>query len=316
VAWEIFAGKRLYQGDDITLVFKVATETPPRLRTVAPTVSEELEDVVAKALTIDRTLRWATAAEFSKALAAAYRKTAPLAEYDEVADVVKAVAGPKLAERRAAVSKLLQLRRQIGEVVLSAPTSTPSLVSVSSTSEASVEIGAALVTERVTTPLLRSELPRTDTTSVSGPEISGATTRDRRRRQIVAASFGALVLAGLGVLVLARGGSRSEEATQAASAQVTPAPVASVDLTAVPSESSVAPPSVPSPPPAQLLDAGARIDAVADDGRKASTRAAPTATSVRTSFPPRAAPPPPTPAPTPTGMGVRPPPLAPDPYRR
>jgi eukaryotic-like serine/threonine-protein kinase len=305
VAWEILVGKRLYQGDDIGLVFKVATETPPRLRSVDPALSEELDEVVARALTVDKDRRWPTAAEFGKALAAAYRKTAPLAEYDEVADVVKTVAGPKLAERRAAISKVLQLRKQMGDVVLTAEsaTHTPSLPFVSAIQEVSVESTAVLGTENVTTPLLRNEAPPTDTTSVSGPEVAAARSLEPRGRRIVAASLGVLALLGFGVVMLATRWPRSEGSsapatTQAVAASASPGPTATV------SESNVASTEPP--------EAGARSDAVADDGRKASAHAASAATSVRVAFPARAAPPPPSPPPP----AVRPPPLASDPYRR
>jgi eukaryotic-like serine/threonine-protein kinase len=350
VAWEILAGRRLYQGDDITLLFKVATSTPPRLRSVAPEVSEELDDVVAKALTVDTSLRWPTAAEFARALGAAFRKVAPLDEHDEVAELVKTMAGPTLAGRRAAISKVLSLRKRLGDVVLTAESGmpTPSLPLVSAILEVSVDATGAVATEQATTPLERSEAPPTDTTSVSGPDVPAARSPGTRRRWIAPTLVGALLLLGLGVIVRPSGwpwSYRPSEPTASqpvASTATSPSPSASsqeANVAAADSASATPPGTLPlrveanapivslriggaavaSGGPASsltvgvapdLIAAGARIDAVADDGRKASTRLAPAATSARMTFPPHIAP-----SPNPSPPAPRPS-LASDPYRR
>jgi hypothetical protein len=88
VAWEIFAGRRLYSADDINAMFRIVAEDPPRLRTVNPEVPERVEEVVARALSRNPQARFATAEELRMALLEAW--TAPIATPDEVGRAVRA----------------------------------------------------------------------------------------------------------------------------------------------------------------------------------------------------------------------------------
>jgi hypothetical protein len=90
VAWEIFAGRRLYSADDINAMFRIVAEDPPRLRTVNGEVPQRVEDVVARALSRNAQDRFATADAFRVALLEAWTAHAPIATHDEVGRAVRA----------------------------------------------------------------------------------------------------------------------------------------------------------------------------------------------------------------------------------
>jgi eukaryotic-like serine/threonine-protein kinase len=67
--YELLTGEKPFVGEDAYAVIRMQRETPaPLLRSRAEELSEELEQVVAKALTKDREQRYQTAAEFVTAL--------------------------------------------------------------------------------------------------------------------------------------------------------------------------------------------------------------------------------------------------------
>ncbi len=67
--FELLVGEKPFVGDDAYAVIRMQREEPPpMLRTRAPELSEELEEVVARALEKDREQRYQTAAEFVTAL--------------------------------------------------------------------------------------------------------------------------------------------------------------------------------------------------------------------------------------------------------
>lgn len=108
IAWEILAGQKLVTADGSGSV-AVPKEDPPRVRSVAPEISETLDALVARALRVDRTARLETAQHFARALSSAARTAGLLADADEVAEHVNRLAGPELAERK---SRLAEARRQ------------------------------------------------------------------------------------------------------------------------------------------------------------------------------------------------------------
>jgi serine/threonine-protein kinase len=111
IAWELLAGKRLYSvGEDLATLLKVATETPPRLRTVAPWVHSEVEDAVASALATEPETRCPSALAFARLLGAACRAHVGVADHDEVADWVSRTVGPKLGARREMVTRVREMR--------------------------------------------------------------------------------------------------------------------------------------------------------------------------------------------------------------
>jgi serine/threonine protein kinase len=117
VAWEVFAGRRLYPyDDDVATLLKVATEPPPRLRTVAPEVPEAVEEAVASALIMRRDDRCPTALALSRQLAAAVRASGGIAEANDVAEWMAARVGPKVSDRRIRAAEIHARRAQTGAV--------------------------------------------------------------------------------------------------------------------------------------------------------------------------------------------------------
>jgi serine/threonine-protein kinase len=101
IAWEVLAGKRLHPvEDDVSVLLKVATETPPRLRTVDPSIHPEIEAAVASALDRNMETRCPSAQALSRRLGAACKEHGLLAETEEVAEWIRLVAGASLAARR------------------------------------------------------------------------------------------------------------------------------------------------------------------------------------------------------------------------
>jgi serine/threonine-protein kinase len=101
VAWELCAERRLHPANDVSTLLDIVSRPAPRLRSVDVDVSPELDEVVARALAMDPRHRWPTAAAF----AAAIRETGvEIATHAEVAELVREVAGARIAARRERVT--------------------------------------------------------------------------------------------------------------------------------------------------------------------------------------------------------------------
>jgi len=76
--WGALAGRKLFDGDVMeATLFKVLTDPIPKLRSVVPSLPEALDAAVMKGLERSPTERYATAAEFARALEAAMRPAMP-----------------------------------------------------------------------------------------------------------------------------------------------------------------------------------------------------------------------------------------------
>ena len=124
LAWEIVAGRALWprEAEDVATLIKLVTVPPPRLREIDPSVSEALDETVAKALTMAPADRWPTAAAFSKALAAAVEP----GDAEALAEYVRTVASAKLEQRREQIRSMGALRAKMGEITDAASVMTPS----------------------------------------------------------------------------------------------------------------------------------------------------------------------------------------------
>jgi serine/threonine protein kinase len=112
VAWELFAGQRLYPtGDGVSTLLRVVQETPPRLRVIMPGIPAGIDEAVGAALMRKPDRRIGTAADFARTLASACRSAGILAEQEEVAHYVTQSLGPKLAARRAQLQHVVGLRK-------------------------------------------------------------------------------------------------------------------------------------------------------------------------------------------------------------
>lgn len=117
VAWELIARRRLYTSeDDVTTLLRIVTERPPRLREVAPQVSETIDNVVAWALEPDVEQRCPTAETFRSHLEAAWNEQGGMADTSELGVFVKECVGHKLVERQASITEMRSLRLRIGEL--------------------------------------------------------------------------------------------------------------------------------------------------------------------------------------------------------
>ena len=107
VLWEALTGARLFRGDNEFDTIRRIVESPvPAPSSIAPAVPKPLDAVVLKALARDREQRFRTAAEFVEALEAAYFP----APVRDVAAIVKAFCGDRLASRRATLQAMLEGR--------------------------------------------------------------------------------------------------------------------------------------------------------------------------------------------------------------
>ena len=79
VAYRMLTGREPFEGPDApTVMRRRLTEDPPRIRSVAPSVPDELADVVQRALMRDRGARWSNARELKQALLRAGENAAAL----------------------------------------------------------------------------------------------------------------------------------------------------------------------------------------------------------------------------------------------
>ncbi len=120
VAWQLLAGRRIHDSEnELATLLKVATVTPPLLHEVGVNIAPEIEQVIARALTLDPAARWPTAKAFRQALTEAWRATGPLPEPEEVGECVQRLVGRKLAERRARVAEVERLRANVDRLASS-----------------------------------------------------------------------------------------------------------------------------------------------------------------------------------------------------
>jgi serine/threonine-protein kinase len=317
VLWELIANRRMHPKlEGVALLLKVIQERPPLLRTVVPDVSRELEAVVARALSAAADDRYPTAAAFSTDLQNAIGRSLTVADHAEVGQMVRTLAGPKLAERRTSIEEALRLRHNLDEIALRAievsesptPRNTP-LVPPSPPPPPPDRAGEPLSVYLATVP------------DETAPEVPSDRPRSRSPF-IVIGVFGAMMLAAFFAVRFAMNLNRSPSASPATAASLasepvltTPGPSGSTTATS-PTPETTAAPSMAStlevvgdapivslrvdertialarPTPTVTLtrsDAergrALKIQAVTADGRKAAALLPADATSLTISFP-------------------------------
>lgn len=106
VLWECMAGRRLFRGEEAIETLQEVMNAPvPKLRRLGVQVPPLLDDVIARALSRDLEVRYPTAAEFAQALEKAVR--GDVAKHTEVARVLEAVFGTRLAIRHEKIREIL-----------------------------------------------------------------------------------------------------------------------------------------------------------------------------------------------------------------
>ncbi|MCL2448619.1 MAG: serine/threonine protein kinase [Polyangiaceae bacterium] len=99
VLWECLAGRRLFRSEQVVdLIDEVMTAPIPKLRDVGTQLSCELDDVIARALSRDLEMRYASADAFSKAIVAAVGPSG-IGAHDDVARLVETVFGEHIKAR-------------------------------------------------------------------------------------------------------------------------------------------------------------------------------------------------------------------------
>jgi serine/threonine-protein kinase len=276
VAWELLAGRRMYDGDELGTLFRIASDTPPRVRDVVESVHPALDAAVARALTRDLSARTPTAAAFAKDLTQALREASiELADASDVAAVVKQLVGNKIAERRKRVREVIELRQALEDAArASADSLTPGTGLVPPKPAATVAMPPPA---RVDLPSFEplADPPATDVTSAS----ASIPLSPPPRRVGLAALAAAGVVAVL-ILVTALVKSRAP----ASAAEPSRPPAAAT--TAMPQTTLTADPA----PPAPTTEASA--PPVAATASASSTAEAPAARPIRPTAPAAPRPPP------------------------
>ncbi len=107
VLWECIAGRRLFRGEQAVDTLQEVMHLPiPRLRQIGCDVPQALDDVIARGLSRDLEVRFATAIGFATALERAAEPSA-IGTAEQVASLVEAICGERLAGRHAEVRRVL-----------------------------------------------------------------------------------------------------------------------------------------------------------------------------------------------------------------
>jgi len=291
VAWELFSGERLYDTEDeIAALLKVVNEDPPRLASVRPDLPAELDEAVASALERNLDARCPSA----DALRRRILDVLPAADISEVAEFVRRVVGPKLAERQRKIEEIRQLRGKLGE-----------LSAVAGEHGSSPRASSAALTPGGMSPsfpdIRLSEQSSETALATSGP-VERLLDERRRRAALIGVATG-LGIGLVGVVVIAIVVAIREEPSQPATATsvaVAPPPAttapAAATLSATPLSDLPVEPEVKlkanadvahvkigkdtqrfDPPRKELVvtgryPPGTPVEAIASDGRKAKSK--------------------------------------------
>jgi serine/threonine-protein kinase len=104
VLWEGLTGRRLFEGETISIVLKLVNDEVPRASSVRRGIDPELDAIVARALAKDPAQRWQTADEMREALDAYVRSTGSVIRKAEIGEIVSEA----FAELRTAVHAQVQ----------------------------------------------------------------------------------------------------------------------------------------------------------------------------------------------------------------
>jgi eukaryotic-like serine/threonine-protein kinase len=233
VAWELIAWRRLHKKvDAVATLLSVVTEPPPRLRDVYPEVPPALDDVVARALTMEVEDRIPSALELRRQLDEAFRTAGGIADTQEVGELVTRLFGPKLEERRVRITEVRQLRVRMEEIARpSAPDSelSPDELAAARLALAEEDSGERTRPERAIGPRQVDVVP----TEPEVPRVVSVATAHAqapdpgRRRRLAFGVAAAVALAGaVGIAALRSNTSKPGDAVVAEPARVEPgAPV-------------------------------------------------------------------------------------------
>jgi serine/threonine-protein kinase len=164
VAWEILAGRSLYEPHERSLL-EIVKGSPPRIRTVVPDIPSAIDEALAYALQMDPANRPGTADALARMLSSAARKANMLAELEEVAAYVQLAVGPVLEERK---QKIMQRRRKANRPLVRTVPSDATLVMVNAPLPPPPELPQRSDPPMVTPPIGDAPIPGPDRPSVTG----------------------------------------------------------------------------------------------------------------------------------------------------
>jgi eukaryotic-like serine/threonine-protein kinase len=129
VAWELLAQRRLFEGEDASVLLSIVSTDPPDVRSVREDCPPACAAVIARALSRDRAQRYETALELRDALLEALRQSGGVAEIDAVGTLVTEVVAPQLEQRKLRAREIGVLRSSLraasGSAVASEPGAAP-----------------------------------------------------------------------------------------------------------------------------------------------------------------------------------------------
>lgn len=237
IAWEVFAGKRLYRAKDLmSLSLEIITEMPPDLAEVRADVPDGIAHAVARALARDIGDRWDTAEELRLALAGS---GVPRARREVVAACVRGDRAP--AARTSGPSAV--------EAAPAAPSAAPSVVATASPAEeaTATRLMPAPVERLVLSPsspaTFSAEGSTEATASVSMLEMHAA-----RRSARIRGATALVVTVGICMTIFALA-SRASSSGSDASTPAVVSPLADPSPPSNPSPSVDAPQPPVAPPP-------------------------------------------------------------------
>jgi len=238
VAWEIIARRRLFKGDEATVLLDLARKPIPRLRELDPEIPAELDEAVANALVRDRDQRTPTAKALRDALAAGARGQWTVADTEEVATTVTSLVSETLSARRERSAGAASSREDASAVTVplqAEPSLTPS------------ETPSAGPSEPPKLPL-----------AAAGPRVTAVPGRARRVGTALALLATLIAGVGAGVVLEKRSATRQLGADPAAVA-----PIRSAFAGPAPSVSAEPEPASPiAPAPAPVASAPALVPLV------------------------------------------------------
>ncbi len=216
VAWEVLAGKRLFgKQDDVRGLLKLLNETPPRLTDARPDIPQQLDDVIANALSKDLDRRTPTAAQLAKQLREAWQTIGGVAEMNDVAAYVTELTSSRLEQRTEQVTRVRSLRRRMLNVSQAAI----ELASEPHTSSSSVAVASPEAEDAQT--LVRAAADPADPPPADA--VWEASTGPKRSRRPLWLGAAALTLVGLAAIAV----TTRTAPTDATATDATPAPSAS-----------------------------------------------------------------------------------------
>jgi eukaryotic-like serine/threonine-protein kinase len=220
-AWIALVGDFPWPGAlEAQLLHSILVQGVPSLLRKAPELGPEIAGVIDRACHASPEIRYATAREMLDAVEGAARGMGGLARHVEVAEVVEAMVGPGLAERR----NLIQQRRQALDA-------------------ADESVDSAALSKNAPVASLNDGVARPHTDTDAPPDFAALSPKRERRSPVAIAVAVATVLSALALVAL-QNGARTNDSSPAQVAAPTSEPA-----TGVQTSEPISPPLPPSVAP-------------------------------------------------------------------